>query len=211
MSIPGNKKATLTPKEKHIIGEYILKHCSIPEGSTYARWDEESGGSDITVAEKLKPQVPKITVYHIRYLRQAFDLQLEPPKIRFIPPHKEYEMTDLDHLRDKLEAMAAHMKECDARFKAFDVRIKTLEVAFGAHATAIKDIEARLSVMEDKYTNPKVLPISNDDLGMQSGKSPPNDAWLHRASEKVVATVVDPMLPPIPSTMYRYRKGKHRR
>lgn len=142
------KKAMLTPKEKVILGNYIVAHCKIPENGEYAQWDEESGGSDQTVVEKLKPLIPRINYHHISNMRQAFDLRLEPQRIAWIPPHKRHEMTELDKLRDKLEALTAHAKEQDVRLKEYYTRLNE-------HEVQLNDYEKRLSAMEDKYTNPK--------------------------------------------------------
>lgn len=70
-------KRTLTPKEKHIIGTLILEHCHpIPGKIEYARWEADIA-SDVGAADKLRPIIPSITVYHVRYLRQEFGLHLE--------------------------------------------------------------------------------------------------------------------------------------
>lgn len=127
-------KANLTPKEKHILGTYIMKHCAIPEGQQFARWDQESGGTDIAVAEKLKPMIPKITVFHVRFLRQSFDLPLEPARLFYVKNRADTAMTELDKLRDEVVALKAHVKECDVR---------------------LKDYNERLTILEDKYTDPK--------------------------------------------------------
>lgn len=132
MAIQG--KLNLTPKEKFIVGNYIVAHCRIPEGQEFAKWDEESGGTDITAAERLRPQIPKITVFHVRGLRQAFDLPLEPARLFFVRQREERKLTELDQLRDKVEALTVHVKECDVR---------------------LKDYNERLRALEDKYTAPK--------------------------------------------------------
>lgn len=129
----GGTKLNLTPKEKHILGTYIVKHCAIPEGKQYAVWDDESGGTDITVADKLKPLIPKITVYHVRYLRQAFDLALEPARL-FFQHQTRTKISEVERLRDEVEALKVHVKECDVR---------------------LKDYNERLTILEDKYTDPK--------------------------------------------------------
>lgn len=134
MGIAGQPKLNLTPKEKHTVGDYILKHCTMAAGQSYAKWDEESGGTDVSAAEKLRPLIPKITVYHVRYLRQHFDLPLEPARLVFQRFQQDKKLTELEQLRDRLEALIEHVKACDVR---------------------IKDHESRLQNVEDKYTAPK--------------------------------------------------------
>lgn len=130
-------KINLTPKEKHVLGDYIIKHCAIPEGQQFAKWDQESGGTDIAVAEKLKSAIPKLTVFHVRGLRQAFDLPLEPARLFYVKNRADTAMTELDKLRDEVFALKAHVKECDVR---------------------LKDHNERLQALEDKYTAPKANP-----------------------------------------------------
>ena len=127
-------KLNLSPREKYILSDYILKHCAMVEGKEYARWDEESGGTDLTVVERLKSQIPKLTVFHVRYLRQKFDLSMEPARFLFQRKKREEELTALEELRDKVEALTAHIKTCDVR---------------------LRDYDARLQILEDKYTAPK--------------------------------------------------------
>ena len=108
-------KFNLTPKEKHILGSYILKHCALVEGKDFARWDEE-GGSDLMAADKLKPQIPKVTVFHVRYLRQKFDLPIKK--------HEEH-ITVLEALSDKVEALTVRLRE-------YETRLQTLEDKYTA-------------------------------------------------------------------------------
>ena len=130
MAITG--KLNLTPKEKHIVGDYILKHCTMTEGREYAKWDEESGGTDVQAAERLKPQISKITVFHVRYLRQKFDLPLEPARLLFQRQRRDEKLTGIDELRDKVEALTAHVKTCDVRLREYDVRLQALEDKYTA-------------------------------------------------------------------------------
>ena len=133
-SIRGSTKLNLTPKEKQALGTYILTHCAIPPGKEFAEWDDESGGSDVSVAEKLKASIPKLTVYHVRYLRQQFDLKFEPARLKYVNLKREEKLTDYQQLRDKIEALAAHVHTCDVR---------------------LKDYNERLQALEDRYTSPK--------------------------------------------------------
>lgn len=134
MNVMTITKFSLTPKEKHVLGNYIVAHCSIPEGQRYARWDVESGGSDLTVVDRLRPLIPKLTVFHVRYLRQKFDLPIEPQRYLFVKPRESGKLTELQELRDKVEALVMHVKECDVR---------------------LRDYNERLTALEDKYTAPK--------------------------------------------------------
>ena len=148
MSIKGSTKLNLTPKEKQALGTYILAHCSIPPGSEFAKWDEESGGSDISVAEKLKASIPKLTVFHVRYLRQSFDLKFEPTRLKFVNLKREEKLTDYQALRDKIEALAAHVHASDNLIKDQAERIRVLE-------SEDRGLDLRMRALEDKYTAPK--------------------------------------------------------
>ena len=175
-------KSTLTPKEKYLIGNYILAHCSIPDGSQYAKWDAESGGGDITATERLRAHIPNLTVCHVRYLRQKFDLPLEPPRLVFVRPPKNDKPTDLELMHDKIEALTAHIKSCDIR---------------------LKDQETRITALEDRYTNPKAGG-ADPDLFTISYR---DRIDCERSAATAVARVIDPLIKPPP----RPHKSKGRR
>lgn len=182
-------KATLTPKEKHLLGNYILAHCTIPDGERYAKWDTESGGNDQAVVDKLRLQIPHLTVSHVRYMRQKFDLAIEPPRLIFQRPRENYSMTELDELRDKIEALIAHVKTYDVR---------------------IKDFEQRIHALEDKYTAPK--PSAHVPSMVTGGPDAVDYKLIERSSERAVAEVIDPLLAGTSlGSMRPYRKGKHSR
>lgn len=135
MSRLGQTKLNLSPKEKYIVGDYIIKHCVMLNGQQYAHWDDESGGTDVSAAERLRPTIPKITVFHIRYLRQSFDLPLESAKVFYEAKKRQDEkLSEMAQLRDKVEALMAHVRECDVR---------------------LRDYGGRISALEEKYTAPK--------------------------------------------------------
>ena len=178
-------KINLTPKEKVILGNYIIAHCKIPDGAQYAKWDEESG-SDITVSEKLRAQIPRLNFGHVRNMRQAFDLPLEPARLVWVKPHNHAEkLSELEALRDKLEAMAAHVKECDVRLKE--------------HIQLIRDHETRLQAVEDKYTSPKEDSVRYSETYAEE---------CERAADKAVAEHVDPRTEKT-HPVRLWRKGKH--
>lgn len=144
----GSTKLNLTPKEKYALGTYILAHCTIPPGEEFAKWDKESGGSDILVVERLKASIPKLTVFHVRNLRHSFDLKLEPARLKFVNPKRAEKLGEYEALRDKVEALAAHVHSCDARLKDQAERIRVLE-------SEDRGFDLRLQSLEDKYTSPK--------------------------------------------------------
>ena len=182
-----NKKAILTPKEKHLLGNYIIEHCHTIENSQWAQWDDND--TDLTVANKLRAQIPRINNTHIRNMRIAFGLPFEPPRLVFIPPRKDYKLTDLDRLRDKVEALEAHVKSCDVR---------------------LRDYEARIAALEEKYTAPpENHNITYPAMAYAPRRDRKADEWSEDAAGRAVAEVIDPLLSKPPTTLSLYRKGKH--
>lgn len=77
----------------------------------------------------------------------------------------------------------------------------------------LKEHEARIAALEDKYTTPRLNTHTQttayiEQSEMLSGAS--DYKLIDRASDKAVAKVIDPLVPPTPSTLSLYRKGKHR-